>query len=41
MKGAYTMDSHHVQRYVEQDDHVRNEGDVKVGGIGPIVCGFP
>lgn len=31
---AYTMDSHHVQRYVE-DGRVLNEGDVEVGGFGP------
>ena len=33
--GAYTMDSHHVQRYVDNSGHVRNEGDVEVGGFGP------
>ena len=29
--GAYNMDSHHVQRYVDKDGHVRNEGDVEIG----------
>jgi hypothetical protein len=29
--GAYNMDSHHIQRYVTQEGHVRNEGDVQVG----------
>lgn len=29
--GAYNMDSHNIQRYVTQDGHVRNEGDVQVG----------
>src|SRR5690606_28712301 len=29
---AYTMDSHHVQRYVN-DGRVWNEGDVEVGGF--------
>ena len=29
--GAYNMDSHHVQRYVDNAGHVRNEGDVEVG----------
>ena len=29
--GAYNMDSHHVQRYVDNSGHVRNEGDVEVG----------
>ncbi|MCA9199195.1 MAG: FAD-dependent oxidoreductase [Planctomycetales bacterium] len=32
---AYTMDSHNVQRYVDQDGNVRNEGDVQVGGFPP------
>jgi hypothetical protein len=29
--GAYTMDSHHVQRYVREDGAVANEGDIGVG----------
>ena len=29
---AYGMDSHNCQRYVTQDGHVQNEGDVQVGG---------
>ncbi|HWL09167.1 MAG TPA: FAD-dependent oxidoreductase [Planctomicrobium sp.] len=33
--GAYTMDSHHVQRYVTADGYVQNEGDVQVGGFSP------
>lgn len=33
--GAYTMDSHHVQRYVDAKGQVRNEGDVQVGGFPP------
>lgn len=33
--GAYTMDSHHVQRYVDENGNVRNEGNVEVGGFGP------
>ena len=28
--GSYTMDSHHVQRYVTTEGHVQNEGDVGV-----------
>ena len=32
---AYTMDSHHVQRYVTPEGFVRNEGDVQVGGFPP------
>ncbi len=33
---AYTMDSHHVQRYVTADGKARNEGDVQVGGFAPF-----
>jgi hypothetical protein len=29
--GAYNMDSHNVQRYVDANGDVRNEGDVQVG----------
>lgn len=36
---AYTMDSHHVQRYV-QDGRVRNEGDVEVGGFPPYPIAY-
>ena len=32
---AYTMDSHNVQRYVDEKGHARNEGDVQVGGFPP------
>jgi hypothetical protein len=32
---AYTMDSHNVQRYVDSNGTVRNEGDVQVGGFSP------
>jgi hypothetical protein len=37
---AYTMDSHNVQRYVDADGHVRNEGDVQVGGFPPYPISF-
>jgi len=33
--GAYGMDSHNVQRYVDAQGHARNEGDVQVGGFAP------
>ena len=33
---AYTMDSHHVQRHVDKNGNVRNEGDVQVGGFSPF-----
>ncbi len=37
---AYTMDSHNVQRYVDTDGHVRNEGDVEVGGFSPYAISY-
>jgi hypothetical protein len=37
---AYTMDSHHVQRYVDADGHARNEGDVEVGGFPPFPISY-
>ncbi len=33
--GSYNMDSHHVQRYVDAEGFVRNEGDVQVSPGGP------
>jgi hypothetical protein len=37
---AYTMDSHHVQRYIDAKGHVRNEGDVQVGGFSPYPIAY-
>jgi hypothetical protein len=37
---AYTMDSHHVRRYVDEHGHARNEGDVQVGGFPPFPVGY-
>jgi hypothetical protein len=37
---AYTMDSHNVQRYVDREGHVRNEGDVQVGGFAPYPISY-
>ncbi len=37
---AYTMDSHHVQRYVDKDGFVRNEGDVQVRGFDPYPISY-
>jgi hypothetical protein len=37
---AYTMDSHHTQRYVTREGHVRNEGDVQVGGFPPYPISY-
>ncbi len=38
--GAYTMDSHHTQRYVTAEGHVRNEGDVQVRIKGPYPISY-
>ncbi|MBI1176472.1 FAD-dependent oxidoreductase [bacterium] len=37
---AYTMDSHNVQRYVDANGHVRNEGDVEIGGFPPYPISY-
>jgi len=37
---AYTMDSHNVQRYVDSQGHVKNEGDVQVGGFSPYPISY-
>ncbi len=37
---AYTMDSHHQQRYVGVDGKVHNEGDVQVGGFSPYPISY-
>jgi len=37
---AYTMDSHNVQRYINKDGYVKNEGDVEVGGFEPYPISY-
>jgi len=37
---AYTMDSHNQQRYVDANGHVRNEGNVEVGGFSPYPISY-
>jgi hypothetical protein len=37
---AYTMDSHNVQRIVNEKGHVMNEGDVQVGGFPPYPISY-
>ncbi|MBI2299417.1 MAG: FAD-dependent oxidoreductase [Armatimonadetes bacterium] len=37
---AYTMDSHNVQRYVDETGSARNEGDVQVGGFKPYPISY-
>jgi hypothetical protein len=34
------MDSHNCQRYVTEDGHVQNEGDVEVGGFKPYPISY-
>jgi hypothetical protein len=38
--GAYGMDSHNVQRYVDANGCARNEGDVQVGVAGPYPISY-
>ncbi len=37
--GSYTIDSHNVQRYVDENGHVQNEGDIGVG-ISPYEIAY-
>ena len=37
---AYTMDSHNVQRHLDDQGYVRNEGDVQVGGFPPYAISY-
>ena len=38
--GAYSMDSHHVRRYVDAAGHVMNEGDVQVRVASPYPIAY-
>jgi len=38
--GAYGMDSHHIQRHVDAQGHVRNEGDVQVKVPAPYPISY-
>lgn len=38
--GAYGMDSHNQQRYVDKEGFVRNEGDVQVHGFKPYPISY-
>ncbi len=38
--GSYNMDSHNVQRYVDSDGNVRNEGDIQVNPGGPYPISY-
>lgn len=37
---AYGMDSHNVQRYIDAQGYVQNEGDVEVGWLNPYPIGY-
>lgn len=38
--GSYNMDSHNVQRYVDENGHARNEGDIQVNPGGPYPVSY-
>lgn len=38
--GAYGMDSHHIQRYVDANGHVKNEGNVEAGVSSPFPVSY-
>ncbi len=38
--GSYNMDSHNVQRHVDANGHVRNEGDIQVSPGGPYKISY-
>ena len=38
--GSYNMDSHHCQRYIDENGHVRNEGDIQVSPGGPYLISY-
>lgn len=37
---SYSIDSHNVQRYVTEEGHVHNEGDIGVGTPGPYEIAY-
>ncbi len=38
--GSYNMDSHNTQRYVNEQGHVRNEGDIQISPGGPYPISY-
>ncbi|MBA2117147.1 FAD-dependent oxidoreductase [Bremerella alba] len=38
--GSYNMDSHNVQRFVNEQGHVRNEGDIQISPGGPYPISY-
>lgn len=38
--GSYTIDSHNVQRHIDENGHVQNEGDIGVSTRGPYEIAY-
>jgi hypothetical protein len=38
--GSYNMDSHNVQRYVDENGYARNEGDIQINPGGPYEISY-
>ncbi|WP_057939090.1 FAD-dependent oxidoreductase [Algoriphagus resistens] len=38
--GSYTIDSHNIQRFIDENGHVQNEGDIGVGLPGPYEIAY-
>ncbi len=38
--GSYNMDSHNVQRHIDEQGHVRNEGDIQASPGGPYLISY-
>ncbi|MGC1275567.1 MAG: FAD-dependent oxidoreductase [Planctomycetaceae bacterium] len=38
--GSYNMDSHNVQRYVDENGHARNEGDIQISPGGSYAVSY-
>jgi hypothetical protein len=38
--GSYNMDSHNVQRYIDENGHARNEGDIQINPGGPYPISY-
>ncbi|MEM9282318.1 MAG: FAD-dependent oxidoreductase [Verrucomicrobiota bacterium] len=38
--GSYSIDSHNVQRHIDENGHVQNEGDIGVSTLGPYEIAY-
>jgi hypothetical protein len=38
--GSYSIDSHNIQRYIDENGHVQNEGDIGVSTKGPYEIAY-